>query len=67
MYMNFDWKSIANNPKTNNTEENMKRLPPIIVKSVFVVNAYNVRDTVTASVRTAANKTNYPPFPGYKT
>lgn len=45
----------------------MNKLPPIIVKSVLVVNAYIVNATVMANVRTAANNTNWPPFPGYKT
>ena len=43
--------------RTKRTANIIQSAPPIIVKSLLVVNAYIVRATVTASVRRAAAKT----------
>lgn len=64
IYIIFELNIKQNNPNTNNTDENIKRLPPAIVISVFVVKAYKVNDIVIANVSTAAIRTNYPPFSG---
>lgn len=67
MYIILELKIKQNSPSTIKTAENMKRLPPAIVISDFVVKAYKVNDIVIANVNTAAIRTNYPPFSGYIT
>lgn len=51
-------KIAANNPNNINAHPTIKRLPPAIVKSVFVVYAYKVKEHVIPSVNIAAIKTN---------
>ena len=52
--------------QTSSTDATIHSAPPIIVKSVLVVNAYTVNAIVTARVRAAAAITKNPPYsPNY--